>query len=294
MPEGEWMREYELSWIERMAVNVLRRGRVPRHIAVIMDGNRRFARLAGEQVIMGHKAGFEKLADTLQWCRQMGIREVTVYAFSIENFNRAESEVSDLLSLARDKFVKLLDETEKLKQAGVRVRIIGNLRYLPEDLQQIIKEVEEVTKDNSESLLNIAMSYTARDEISHAVRETVKDVVNGDFDIDDVDEEMIQNHLYTESSPPPDLLIRTSGETRLSDFMLWQASKSITYFTPVLWPEFTLWQLLSGIFLFQRQHQKLEKLESLTAHAQNEDQEDEKWQLLEQRRQVANLLDTWA
>jgi len=291
MSEGEWMREYKLSWTEWMAVNVLRKGHVPRHVAVIMDGNRRYARQAGKQVIMGHKAGFEKLADTLQWCRQLGIREVTVYAFSIENFNRAESEVSDLLSLARDKFVKLLEESDKLKQAGVRVRIIGNLSYLPEDLQQIIKEVEEATMDNCESLLNIAMSYTARDEISHAVRETVKDVVYGDVDVNDVNEEMIQKNLYTQSSPPPDLLIRTSGETRLSDFMLWQASKSITYFTPVLWPEFSLWQLLSGIFFFQRQHQKLE---NLAAHAHIGDQEDEKWEVLEQRRQVANLLDTMA
>merc|ERR1719282_1945003 len=135
------------------------------------------------------------------------------------------------------------------------------------------------------------MSYTARDEISHAVRETVKDVVNGDLDINDVDEEMIDEHLYTRDSPPPDLLIRTSGETRLSDFMLWQASKSITYFSPVLWPEFSLWQLLSGIFFFQRQNKKLEEL--LEDENSMIDSQEQSWRMLEQRRQVSSVLESW-
>ena len=114
--DSEWVRKYDYSWLERLAVNVIKVGRVPKHIAVIMDGNRRFARQAGDPVLSGHKAGFEKLAETLQWCRELGVREVTVYAFSIENFNRAEAEVSDLLNLARDKFVKLLEEADKLNE----------------------------------------------------------------------------------------------------------------------------------------------------------------------------------
>ena len=118
--DSEWVRKYDYSWLERLAVNVIKVGRVPKHIAVIMDGNRRFARQAGDPVLSGHKAGFEKLAETLQWCRELGIREVTVYAFSIENFNRAEAEVTDLLNLARDKFVKLLDEADKLKEVSER------------------------------------------------------------------------------------------------------------------------------------------------------------------------------
>ena len=243
MSDNVWIRPYKLSWLEWLAVKVIQQGRVPRHIAVIMDGNRRFARQSGDEVISGHKAGFEKLAETLQWCREVGVREVTVYAFSIENFNRAEQEVSDLLNLAREKFIKLLDESEKLKevkdknkntfkhlstdiiQAGVKVRILGNLSYLPQDLREVIEQVEEATADNTASLLNIALSYTAREEITHAVKKVAEMINRGDISEHDVSVDTIDEHLYTRDSPPPDLMIRTSGETRLSDFMLWQASK---------------------------------------------------------------------
>ena len=226
MPEESgWVRKYDYSWLERFALNVIRVGRVPRHIAVIMDGNRRYARQAGDPVMAGHKAGFEKLAETLQWCRELGVREVTVYAFSIENFNRTETEVSDLLNLARDKFKVLLGEKEKLSEAGLRVRILGNLSYLPADLREVITEVETVTAGNSQSLLNIALSYTAREEITHAVREVAGRLSSGDIEAADVNEETIERFLYTGQSETPELLIRTSGETRLSDFMLWQASR---------------------------------------------------------------------
>jgi len=291
MSEGVWIRKYELSWLEWLGVNVVKRGQVPRHIAVIMDGNRRFARQAGQEVISGHKAGFNKLAETLQWCRELGVREVTVYAFSIENFNRAQTEVSDLLNLAKDKFLTLLEESEKLKEAGVRVRILGNTSYLPQDLQEVLQQVENTTRDNSESLLNIALSYTAREEISHAMREVAGQLARGEVDDEDVDEEMISKMLYTGDSPSPELLIRTSGETRLSDFMLWQASKSITYFSPVLWPEFSLWQLLSGIFFFQRQNKKLEEL--LEDENSMIDSQEQSWRMLEQRRQVSSVLESW-
>jgi len=291
MSEGVWIRKYELSWLEWLGGNVVKRGQVPRHIAVIMDGNRRFARQAGQEVISGHKAGFNKLAETLQWCRELGVREVTVYAFSIENFNRAQTEVSDLLNLAKDKFLTLLEESEKLKEAGVRVRILGNTSYLPQDLQEVLQQVENTTRDNSESLLNIALSYTAREEISHAMREVAGQLARGEVDDEDVDEGMISKMLYTGDSPSPELLIRTSGETRLSDFMLWQASKSITYFSPVLWPEFSLWQLLSGIFFFQRQNKKLEEL--LEDENSMIDSQEQSWRMLEQRRQVSSVLESW-
>jgi len=258
--DSVWMKQYDLSWSEWLGVKVLRQGRVPRHVAVIMDGNRRFARQAGQEVISGHRAGFEKLAETLQWCREIGIREVTVYAFSIENFNRAEAEVSDLLNLARDKFVKLLEEADKLNEAGVRVRILGNLSYLPADLRETVTKVERVTEANTESLLNIALSYTAREEITQAVRELAVSLAEDRVREHEVTEARLERLLYTSDSPAVELLIRTSGETRLSDFMLWQASKSITYFSPVLWPEFSLWQLLLGVFFFQRQEARRSEL----------------------------------
>lgn len=295
MPEESgWVRKYDYSWLERFALNVIRVGRVPRHIAVIMDGNRRYARQAGDPVMAGHKAGFEKLAETLQWCRELGVREVTVYAFSIENFNRTETEVSDLLNLARDKFKVLLGEREKLSEAGLRVRILGNLSYLPADLREVITEVETVTAGNSQSLLNIALSYTAREEITHAVREVAGRLSSGDIEAADVNEETIERFLYTGQSETPELLIRTSGETRLSDFMLWQASRSITYFSPVLWPDFSLWQLLAGVFFFQRQHHQLEKVLNPESFTQSRDwPANEKWIKLEQRKQVAEILNTW-
>ena len=170
----------------------------------------------------------------------------------------------------------------------MRVRILGNLSYLPADLRETVREVERVTEGNTESLLNIALSYTAREEITHAVREVAGRVASGHIAAEEVDEETLERFLYTGQSEKPELLIRTSGETRLSDFMLWQASSSITYFSPVLWPEFSLWQLLAGIFFFQRQHSHLQQvLQSPPSPAQ------EKWSKLEQRNQVAEILNTW-
>jgi len=287
--ESGWVRKYDYSWLERLAVNVIKVGKVPRHIAVIMDGNRRFARQAGDPVLAGHKAGFQKLAETLQWCRELGVREVTVYAFSIENFNRTEAEVSDLLSLARDKFLALLAEREKLKEAGLRVRILGNLTYLPQDLRDVISEVEAATAGNSQSLLNIALSYTAREEMTQAVREVADRLAAGKIDATDVDEQTIESFLYTGKSDKPELLIRTSGETRLSDFMLWQASSSITYFSPVLWPEFSLYHLLAGVFFFQRKHHQLERILKSDVQLEPSDQ----WTKLEQRNKVAEILAHW-
>jgi ditrans,polycis-polyprenyl diphosphate synthase len=197
-----------------------------------MDGNRRYAERLGVDKIQGHSQGFDKLAQTLQWCHDLGITEVTVYAFSIENFKRGEKEVEALLNLAKEKFKVLISEEEKLKKHGVRVKIIGNISYLPEDMQDIIKKAEETTEKNSEATLNVTFSYTSREEITHAVIESCKMVEQGDIKPTEIDQELLESLMYTNHSSNPDLLIRTSGETRLSDFLLWQASSSITYFTP--------------------------------------------------------------
>ena len=189
-----------------------------------MDGNRRFAQQSGVATIEGHSKGFDKLAETLQWCRELGVKEVTVYAFSIENFKRGEKEVEALLSLAKEKFKDLIKEEEKLKKHGVRVKIIGNISYLPEDMQNIVMKAEEITKNNSEATLNVAFSYTSREEITHAVIESSKMVKQGDLKPDEIDQDLLESLMYTNHSSNPDLLIRTSGEPRLSDFLLWQAS----------------------------------------------------------------------
>ncbi len=176
------------SFLESVAFRALSCGPLPNHVAFIMDGNRRFAKANNMEKIEGHAQGFEKLSETLQWCHELGIKEVTVYAFrygvdrvaygsnylghaitffySIENFKRPQLEVDGLLDLAREKFRRLLDEREKLKEAGVRVRVIGNVHLLPDDLKSLIADAEAATKDNSTRTLNVAFSYTSRDEIT--------------------------------------------------------------------------------------------------------------------------------
>lgn len=252
-----WIREQrtEYSWWQCLALKVLQCGPLPRHVAFIMDGNRRFAKRKGLEKLDGHAQGFDKLAETLQWCHDLGIKEVTVYAFSIENFKRPSSEVQGLLDLAKAKFQRLLEEEQRLKEHGVRVNVIGNLDLLPPDMAELVKRSTEVTKLNERCTLNVAFSYTARDEVAASIRTLASAVSDGLLESDDISEGLIERCLYTRLSPTPDLLVRTSGEVRLSDFLLWQSSYSVTYFADVLWPEFSLLNLMAAIFYYQR-HQR--------------------------------------
>ncbi|KAI9560716.1 hypothetical protein GHT06_011666 [Daphnia sinensis] len=254
-----WIQESKLKWYETLAVNILKCGFIPKHVAFIMDGNRRFANKSGVKKIEGHSKGFDKLAEVLQWCLLLGVNEVTVYAFSIENFRRSEEEVDQLMSLAREKFQRLLEEKDKLNEHGISIRVIGNIGLLPADLQKLVVESMESTKSNTEAVLNIAFSYTSRDEMTHAVREVAWGVQEDLLKIDDISEDLIQKCLYTRHSLQPDLLIRTSGEVRLSDFLLWQTTCCTLYFTPVLWPEFAIWDLCRSILHYQKNLPVLEK-----------------------------------
>ena len=168
--------------------------------------------------------GFDRLADALQWCRDFGVKEVTVYAFSIENFKRSEEEVGGLFDLARQKFRLLIEEEEKLRRHGVCVKVIGNMSYLPSDLQDLVETAMRITEDNSACRLNVAFSYTSREEMTHAIQAAAREAVDGHLRPEDISEDTLDAFMYTRCSPPPDLLIRTSGETRLSDFLLWQSS----------------------------------------------------------------------
>jgi len=248
-----WIKEepYKYSTFESLCLRLLRCGSVPRHVAFIMDGNRRYAKRLGLEHIEGHSQGFEKLAQTLQWCRDLGIDTVTVYAFSIENFKRPQTEVDALLKLAKEKFQKLVAEKDRLEEHGVKVNVLGNLNLLPEDLQELVHKAMDMTKTHSKCTLNVAFSYTSREEITSAVSKVSQAVENGDFKASEIDEQTIEKYLYTGPSKP-ELLVRTSGEVRLSDFLLWQSSYSVTYFSEVLWPEFSLWNLLLAIFYYQR------------------------------------------
>jgi len=252
-----WIRDSTLNWIQLLCVKVIKSGTVPKHIAFIMDGNRRYAQKNNVQKFVGHSHGFDKLAETLQWCLDLGIPEVTVYAFSIENFKRSEEEVDALMELARQKFQRLLSEKDKLMEHGVCIRVIGNLTLVPQDIQKLIAQAIILTKDNKKAFLNVAFAYTAREEMAQAVQTVVSGVEQGALQLSDVTQQLLANCLYTSTSPDPELLIRTSGEVRLSDYLLWQVSCSCIYFADILWPEFSIWHLLAAILKYQRSYKQL-------------------------------------
>nr|ACO10812.1 Dehydrodolichyl diphosphate synthase [Caligus rogercresseyi] len=258
IPEEEKAPSY--SWWERLLMSILQTGALPRHVAFIMDGNRRFARKSQVDLIRGHSSGFDKLSETLFWCRDLGIEEVTVYAFSIENFKRPQKEVQELMELAREKFKRLLSETERLKEKGVRVQVLGNLSLLPEDLQKTIGQCVNATKGHNKCTLNVAFAYTSREELTSSIRRAATDPSSQNTTLNP---KSLENYFYGEGSRRVDLLIRTSGEVRLSDFMLWQSSYAVTYFTQVLWPEFRLTHLMAGIFHYQHNLPRIQALAPL-------------------------------
>ncbi|KAI8035178.1 dehydrodolichyl diphosphate synthase complex subunit DHDDS [Drosophila gunungcola] len=253
-----WVSDYKYTWTERFAMRTLRAcGHIPHHVAFVMDGNRRFARSQQIDKIEGHSRGFEKLADCLRWCLDIGVREVTTFAFSIENFKRSSEEVEGLFNLAREKFARLLEETARLDEHGIRIRVIGNIELLPLDLQKLVASAMLSTERNDKLFLNVAFAYTSRDEITQAV-DTVLRHGCRDLAAEDISERLLAECLYTRHSPPPDLVFRTSGETRLSDFMMWQLSTSVLYFSNVLWPQITFWHFLASILAYQRDRWQLE------------------------------------
>ncbi|CAK9800251.1 Dehydrodolichyl diphosphate synthase complex subunit DHDDS [Anthophora plagiata] len=267
-----WLRDNTMSWFQLLAIRILRTGHIPKHVAFIMDGNRRYATKNGMEKIEGHTKGFDKFAETLQWCRDLGIQEVTFYAFSIENFKRKREEVNGLLNLAEQKFQRLLAEKDKIRKHGLCVRIIGNFSLLPQKIQELIAETMIFTKEHNNGFLNIAFAYTSRDEITNAIKDVIKGVQSGDILSEDIDENLISHSLYTNKSPNPDLLIRTSGEVRFSDFLMWQISNTCVYFTNILWPEFSLWEFLNAIFYYQRCYsdiQKVMKMQNMKPIMQN-------------------------
>uniref|UniRef100_A0AAR5PCB2 Alkyl transferase n=2 Tax=Dendroctonus ponderosae TaxID=77166 RepID=A0AAR5PCB2_DENPD len=247
-----WIADNSLTIFQKFCINVLKSGPIPKHIAFIMDGNRRYAKKHQVEKVDGHSKGFQKLSDCLSWCLELGIKEVTVYAFSIENFKRTNDEVDQLLQLAREKFAKLFEEKDKLMENGVCIRVIGNLTLVPEALRKLIAKAMLMTRNNDKAILNVAFAYTSRDEIVNSLKVINEAVKNGDIVCNDINENLISYCMYTNQSPNPDLLVRTSGEVRLSDFLLWQTANSQICFTKVLWPEFGIWHLLACIFQYQR------------------------------------------
>lgn len=209
--------------------------RLPEHIAIIMDGNGRWARARGLPRTAGHKKGADALRNTLNACRDAGVKYLTIYAFSSENWKRSSEEVGDLMQLLKH---YLEHELQALHESQVRMRFIGDLSLLDDDIRSRIEHAVETTSRNRDFNLTIALSYGSRQELARAVKKLVASVQSGELAIEDISENTIAQALDTAGLPEPDLLIRTGGEQRLSNFLLWQSAYTEFYFTETLWPDF--------------------------------------------------------
>ncbi|MCS7131797.1 MAG: polyprenyl diphosphate synthase [Hadesarchaea archaeon] len=250
-------RLYRLAarYYEKRLLEEVKRGEMPKHVAIILDGNRRFARKAGMDERQSYLLGAEKLEEVLSWCQELGIRYGTVYAFSTENFHRSKQEVDALMDLFAEKF-RQISRDERVHRNRIRVRVIGDLSRLPERVVAAIREAEEATRGYDGYFLTIALSYGGRAEIVDAVRRICERVRRGELSPEEVNEQTIGEHLYTAGSPDPDLIIRTSGEERLSGFLLWQSAYSELYFCEAYWPEFSKIDFLRAIRTFQKRERR--------------------------------------
>jgi undecaprenyl diphosphate synthase len=227
--------------------------KLPRHIAIIMDGNGRWAQQRALPRVAGHREGVESVREVVRGCREIGIPVLTLYAFSRENWNRPKWEVKALMQLL-SKYLK--SELDELKQNGIALKVIGDMDQLPEKLQVQLKRAMEQTRDNREMILNVALSYSGRAEILMAVRKIVESVLQKTLSLDDISETSFERFLYTQGLPDPDLLIRTSGEYRLSDFLIYQSAYTEIFVTDVLWPDFRKKHLLLAIQEFQKRERR--------------------------------------
>lgn len=223
---------------------------VPKHVAVIMDGNRRYAREFGLLVAEGHEKGKEKLEELIEWCLELGINVLTVYAFSTENVAREKDEVAILMRMFAQNFRNLADD-KRVHENRIRVRVLGQRDTLPPDVQESIEYSEERTKDYDSYFFNIAVGYGGREELIQAVRRIAEEVRDGRMAVDDIDEKAFDRFLYTSDLPDPDLILRTSGEERISNFLLWQLAYSELYFSDVYWPGFRKVDFLRAVRSYQ-------------------------------------------
>jgi undecaprenyl diphosphate synthase len=235
---------------------------VPQHVAIIMDGNGRWAAARGLPRVEGHRRGVEALRKTVRAAGDMGIRCLTIFSFSSENWQRPASEVRDLMGLLR---LFIRKDLAELHSNGVRVRVIGERDSLDPDIRRLLEEAEELTRANTNLLLVVAFNYGARDEIARAVQRIAADVASGVVKPDAITEEMIGQRLDAPEIADPDLIIRTSGEQRLSNFLLWQAAYSELVFTPVYWPDFDRAALEAAIEEYRRRERRFGGLAARTA-----------------------------
>ena len=227
----------------------------PGHLAVIMDGNRRFAEELGLTAAGGHERGREKLEEVLGWCLETGVRVLTVYAFSTENFQRPREEVDHLMRLFAANFRKVGDD-RRVHEHKIRVRMFGRRELLPKEVVEAVEYAEARTKDYGEYSFNLAVAYGGREEIVEAMRSLARDAVAGKVDPETIDVKMLSQRLYTADLPDPDLVLRTSGEERISNFLLWQLAYSELYFVDVFWPGFRKVDFLRAIRSYQQRRRR--------------------------------------
>ena len=230
--------------------------KLPQHVAVIMDGNGRWAKSRDQERTFGHKNAIKAVREVINACNEVNIPYLTLYTFSTENWNRPTDEVNTLMDLLSS---TLLQEAEEIFSKGLRIHAIGDLDRLPDTVREQLLNIIELTKNNNKGNLILALSYGSQREILNAVKEISKKVKDGEVDINDIDEKLFENHLYTKDFPPVDLLIRTSGEVRISNFLLWQIAYAELQFLDTLWPDFTKEDFFQCIINYQSKERRFGK-----------------------------------
>ena len=229
---------------------------LPKHIAIIMDGNGRWAKQKGLLRAIGHKNGTNAVRETVECAAKLGVAYLTLYAFSTENWNRPKTEVDTLMKLL---ITSLKKEIKTLNQNNIKLNAIGNLTNLPTKVQEELQQVIQKTSTNTRMTLTLALSYGSREELLQVVKKIANNVKNNIISLQDIDQEIINTNLYTHNLPDVDLLIRTSGEQRISNFLLWQIAYAELYFSPILWPDFTEKDLYEAIYNYQNRERRFGK-----------------------------------
>jgi len=230
---------------------------IPSHIAVIMDGNGRWAKGKGAQRLFGHKSAIKAVREVTEGCAELGVGYLTLYAFSTENWSRPKEEVNGLMNLL---VFTLKDELRTLTKNNIRLTTIGNIDKLPSRARKELREASEATADNDGMILTLALSYSGRWQIIEAMKNIAQDYKNSHFDLNDIDERMISRYLNPMQHPDPELLIRTSGEMRISNFLLWQIAYTELYMTNVLWPDFRKQHLYEALLDYQKRERRFGKI----------------------------------
>ncbi|MDX9696771.1 MAG: isoprenyl transferase [Bacteroidales bacterium] len=239
-----------------IGVDKIDKSKLPVHVAVIMDGNGRWAKKKGNQRIFGHKNGVKAVRDTIEAAGEIGVKFLTLYAFSTENWNRPKQEIDALMSLLVS---TINSESGTLMENNVRLKSIGDIKGLPKDVQKNLHEIIQKTENNTGLTLILALNYSARWEILNAVKSIIADKKSKDIEVESIDNEFFESYLNTAGIPDPDLLIRTSGEYRISNFLVWQIAYTELFFTDVLWPDFNKEEFFKAILSYQKRERRFGK-----------------------------------